>query len=769
MSGKKYHSPEVRNANHEFLRRRVKRFFENEKAIKCVNEIGLSNETTNRFFFGLSEPYRDKQKAVHENALVAPVINEKGEASAKSVYFNLPGITVNPADGDYWYKGAPLTYYSSAYKKQTSVFVCFSIKKLWYLSQFLSGTPFESEILFIASSQGDIFPEQWNLKEFWERFDQVYLGFPRNGDGDESARTISNIAGRSAKRVYPPNSSDTDWKSFCIDEKNNYEIFRDLLENAKETAVKFDTGQNEIAPGRYGYQPIDIAGAFHNGFLYYPVKTLTNVLENYRDEHGKSVSQISSKIEIVLVRSDRTIQTVTQVAAPRGTPLNERVLRLSDGTLIESHPKSSAYSTWSWESVQDFCSNKLKTRSLGAILNNIRAFLKQTVWLPFQHDYDLLTLLVPVTFAQAIFQSVPLILVTGPPGSGKSALGKAMVQVCANAATIGQISAAAIARLIDETKGFVVFDDLEAIGKRKGRDAASFSELVQSLKLSYNKETSWKSWTDMSSGGSVKKLNFYGVKMINNTTGTDHILGSRLLKIYMQKMPRVLQQNFGLSEEWNPAVLEKLRDELHTWTFENVGLVDETYRRLFSFVSDRDAEITAPLRVFAGLSENEELKDGLERALEFQNLIPEASTDPVELLKEAVKRLTLFGYTKLSPTHISLEMKHLASQRPSFLYDDNPKWKSLVWIGRQLRSLGLVEINALEERKFLHRKYLRVYPLNKIYLEGILNSNLEIQINESKNPLEFCLLCDECKYQSVACSIRESRFKGKNLKINAKN
>jgi hypothetical protein len=115
-----------------------------------------------------------------------------------------------------------------------------------------------------------------------------------------------------------------------------------------------------------------------------------------------------------------------------------------------------------------------------------------------------LTLLVPVTFAQAIFQSVPLVLVTGAPGTGKSALGKAMIKICANASLVGQTSAAAIARLIDETKGFVVFDDLESIGRKKGREAPQFTELVQALKLSYNQETSWKTWTDVSRGMSVK-------------------------------------------------------------------------------------------------------------------------------------------------------------------------------------------------------------------------------------------------------------------------
>jgi acid phosphatase family membrane protein YuiD len=97
-----------------------------------------------------------------------------------------------------------------------------------------------------------------------------------------------------------------------------------------------------------------------------------------------------------------------------------------------------------------------------------------------------------------------------------------MVRICANAASIGQASAAGVARLIHETKGFVVMDDLESVGTRSGKDASQFNELIQALKLSYNKETSWKIWTDVSRGMRVERLNFFGVKMINNTTGADN-------------------------------------------------------------------------------------------------------------------------------------------------------------------------------------------------------------------------------------------------------
>lgn len=751
-------SERIKAANVEFLKRRVNLLEKHRKAYDLLIKSGYQAETIRSFYLGLSDEYTDSERIVHANALVAPVINNKGKILSKSVYFNLPGVTINPADENCWFRGSPITYYSGAYINQKSIFVCSRIKDLWLLVQLIDGTPLEQEIIFIASTSTVFLPPEWHDPEYWKRFENIYLAFPAGKEDNESVTAISKIAGNNVKRVFPANENNDSWKSFCRRKDSNYMGFQKILDKTQGTKPKFDFGQNELVPGRYGYQPIDIAGAFHNGFLYYPIETLDNTLETYRNEDQKSISEILSKKEVVLIRSDRTVQEVIQVPAPRGTPLNKRILRLTDGTLIESHPKTSAYSTWSWESIENFRDNVSKTRSLRAILSDVRAFLGKNVWLPSSYDYDLLTLLVPVTFAQAVFQSVPLILVTGPPGSGKSALGRAMVQICANAATVGQISAAAIARLIDETKGFVVFDDLESIGKRKGRDAGSFSELVQSLKLSYNKQTSWKTWTDMSSGGSVKRLNFYGVKMINNTTGADHILGSRLLKVYMRKMPHSLQQSFGSSEEWNPVILSKLRDELHTWTFENVGLIDEIYRRLFSSILDRDAEITAPLKVFAKIAGDIELEKGLNRALTFQNCVSNTVDNPISLLKEAVKRLIISGYTNLSPTHISLEMKYIASENSLLSSEDNPKWKSVIWLGRSLRLHGVVEINALSERNYLYGKSLRIYPLSEKYVAKVLTTNKDYELTESRKALDFCSVCEECVYKNISCPIRDSRF-----------
>jgi hypothetical protein len=363
-----------------------------------------------------------------------------------------------------------------------------------------------------------------------------------------------------------------------------------------------------------------------------------------------------------------------------------------------------------------------------------------------------------VTYAQSIFDSVPLIFLNGPAGSGKSEMGRAMARVCANAYVCGQSSAASIARFIDESRGFVVLDDMEMIGNRGGE----FSELVQALKLSYNKSTAVKLWTDVKTMR-TQLLDFYGVKLINNTQGADNILSSRMLRIQTRKLPENMKKEFSELLPTDNKKLQDLRDELHTWTYDHVAEIEAHYRALYPKGSDRSDEITAPLKVMASLAGDAELRSQLEIALTRQKQRAIDLDDPKEVLHEALKNLIAQGYDMISITHLVLEMRSLISQDfgKSFT-NEIPEWARPEWVGRMLRSFDLIDSDPSRSKRIrVYGANLRFYPIRPSYLDDVKGwyeaQGTIIPIGTHEDPTDFCQVCDNCPFRALACEIMARR------------
>lgn len=754
-------------ANAEFTARRRKWLSENPAALAYLNSRGIGEKIRRSFHLGLSEINVNKNKNPYGKALVAPVIGAEGFAINKSVYFNIPSITIKPNHETSWVKGDdPLTYYGEALRRQKTVFVCPTLPELWRIWGALGEMRRKLNLLLIASTHENQIPRQWLEPTYWERFEAIYLGYQNNDGGIENkfAQKISAGAGHEIRRVIIPSEKGNNWCDFWQNGGTPAE-FETLLLQAHVEGVEIIEPKKESF-GHYSYQPVDILNEYHNGHLYYAVRAHSKMPVEASAQSAAG-TKVVERTETVIVKSDRTVHFVCRAPAPKGTPPDERILRLSDGTVIESAPRASKYATWSWESIQAYLRGTSKPRSLSVLLRNIRAFLKLSVWLPDEHDYELLSLVAAVTFSQTIFQSVPLILVTGAPGSGKSALGRAMTQVCANASILGQASAASIIRHVHETKGFVVLDDLESIGRQPRRQKAGssaggglFNELVQFIKLSYNKETSRKSWTDMSRSGKTECLNFYGVKMINNTRGADYILGSRTLRVQTRQIPTELQTFRQEDKLWSTSLLNQYRDELHTWTFENAALIAQKYKAVFPYVADRSAEITAPLRVMAEISGDEEFIKGLEAALAAKTRLSSTGTDPVEVIKEAAKNLVRAGYRQIAVSHLVLEIKALLSEfgaaSSSSIKLDDP-----AWVGRQLRAIGIVATAAAPERQRLLGRSLRIYPVAESFMHELIPDDERVLGTEKKvrGSLDFCRGCADCRYRQLWCPFMERRLK----------
>lgn len=742
-------------------------------ALGYLRKRGLSDETIRRFRIGLRGEVKDSPS---KNAISFPTLAADLSLTKPYACYAVPGLTVG-TDSTAWAPGAPTTYYADAIsERRTTVIVCEGMKDVWRVWQAIQGMPLANEVLLITSTHGTSAPSEWQTPTFWIRFEKVYLGFDRDEAGERFAQKVAAWvadSGRTALRLIPPPGILTgsnaakpgkDWTDY-FNGTGTVSGFITLMDSARpvqeEQIQDAAPGVQTAQMGRLSYRPIDITSSCVDGALYYATKTLVRTMGRVpsADPDGEPEQVVQEKSETVVIRSDRTVHRAVRVPAPRGTPDSERVWRLQPaGVLIDAPPTPNRYASWDWDAIQRWQKGEYRVRNLRELLAEIEHHLRQSFWLPNDDDYVLLSLVIPVTYVMPVFDAVPLIFVNGPRGTGKTTIGRTMAQLAYNASVIGAVSAAAVARHIDESRGFVALDDLESIGtsRRNGGDG-QFGDLVQALKLSYNKDTATKLWVDTKTM-QTRELHFFGVKIISNTSGVDGILGSRMFRIHTRVIPAGLRGQVNLMRAADLAQLRQLRDELHAWSFDHVSAIARHYAEAYPRRTDRADEIAAPLRVMAALAGDVDIAARLERALDRQRNVTTDHDDPLEVLEDAVKALVLEGYREVSPQHVSLEMGRIFG--PSWGKEsttDIPEWQRPDWVGRQLRARDLVELGAEGRRPRLEWGYqLRVYPVRQGFIESVA---AEAPAIEPRDVRDFCRGCASCPYAATGCDLQKMRVR----------
>lgn len=763
----KINKDKARDYSADWNQKLVTRLRANESALAYLYSRTLSDETIAEFRLGLSRPYKPKGGDFEiSDALTFPMRNMDGSFSGHYGYYAIKGVSQNPPNNNGWMKGKPQIYFTHAYRKQKNLFVCEGIKDAWVLHQNLKKHNLLSKFLICSSTHGSAIPDEMRNPDFWLKFDNIYLGHDNDSAGNKMAENLSEIIPRECYRVAcpshyapvkyfqdgsekPESEWGADWTDFFKSDSCTEE-FLSLIEDAPVISIEIKEEDSVLSEGRFNVAPIDINGAYINKKMYYPVQTLVRKKET--DQYNNTY--FIERYETVVVRSDATVHSAVISPAPKGTPDSERVIRLSDGTLIKSPPKPNDFGTWHWSSINDYLEGRTKVRRTDVLFHEVKDILKKSVWLPVSEDYVILALSVLTTYVQNIFESVPLLFLNGPAGSGKSQTGIIMSKLSCNGTVIGQVSAATAARHIDSARGFVVFDDLEGIASKGGRDSGQFSELIQALKVSYNKHTAEKIWTDVKTMR-TERLNFFGIKLISNTSGADDILSTRMLRIQTRHMPdseKGTIQKFGVNEFKR---IDKLRQELHTWAFDNCVHIDEMASKL-NDKSGRFDEIALPLRVIATLVSDECVKD-LEVALAKQKTVVVETSDPIETLKEAAKNLIKEGYIQFTITQVILELRTLLDENyGAGMTNEIPEWQRPEWVGRQLRTLGLLESKDLG-RSSIFGKRLKIMQFNDHAVTEVINE-LGATIDNYRDPFDFCQGCQTCAYANSTCELRPQRL-----------
>jgi len=165
----------------------------------------------------------------------------------------------------------------------------------------------------------------------------------------------------------------------------------------------------------------------------------------------------------------------------------------------------------------------------------------------------------------------------------------------------------------------------------------------------------------------------------------------------------------------------------------------------------------------ASLAGDLELRSQLEIALTRQKKHTLDLDDPKEVLHEALKNLVAQGYDMISITHLVLEMRSLISHDYGKSFTNEiPEWARPEWVGRTLRSFDLIDTDPQRSKRMrVYGANLRFYPIRDSYLEEVKGwyeaQGMVVPIGTREDPTDFCQVCDNCPFKTLACEIMSRR------------
>lgn len=731
--------------NREWLARQIRHLNENPAALRKLADAHVSLAAQKRFEIGLSLP--DKRRN-YAQALCFPQRNLKPGAEDRYFYVNLAGVTQFASDADpmpAWCAGEPQPYFGFVGRNaQTLVWFC-NVFDCWSVSDAAHrDSAAFADYAFLCGSHGATSLPVALLDDLMgARFPHHVIAF--GGAGEDVAASVKlALQWRGARRLALSEPGVQTWAELA--DKGSDRLLPALaqtgvLAGQPDWRRLFPTGER---PDR-----LSIGVAFAHGRLYLAYSA-------HREQKQPDGSVHEGEVCLVITSDGQVLEPGEAMPVAGAV---KKVLRLSDGTALEHWPVPLEGCSWSQSSIHSFLEEKNEALlrdhpSLDRMLQEIEAHLRSSTWLPHEEDYLLLALVVACSYAQELFDAVPLVGLVGRKGTGKTELANTLAALGANGCLLQTFTEAAFVGAVNARRGLIVIDDLERIAPGRGAQAARFGHLQQLLKMSYKKATAFYRRCD----GAKKEeaLCTYGVKVINNTQGIDPIIADRMFEVPTANCPDLARWQATVADiARSPSESASLRDELHAWVFRNVAEIRKHYEAA-SAKADRVAEIMLPLRVLAGLAGGSHWTGGLDRVL-ARRRSRSVPAIPERLLTMAIGRIFASGYRHLSTVHVINEIRLILGANSGDSDSPDLLWLNSANIGRLLKA-GWIEERSLE-RPFVQFGFrLRSYAMRPDVV-----GRLAAQAGAAQGPLvavqspgAFCRGCLECPY-AARCEIARTR------------
>lgn len=707
--------------------------------------------------------------------LTAPVIAADGTMTKRIVKFNIPGISVNPLEHDFWCTGAARTYWDGDCSGKSWLLIVDTPRDVWRIAEVLAGTSLLARTAVISSTQWRSIPENWG-NGFLKEWGRVLIATGNDAGGEAFAQSIRMLCAREFVRLDIPRMAGHDWIGYFI-AGNNDGDFEKLVRDAHilgaPPPLVPETVPLELQKmGVYEADPVNVNGAFINGHMHYAfqVRCVGSLDRRVVGPDGKVYVEAvpTSFYETKVVRSDGVILGFVRPPLPRGVSKSNEVILLEDGTVISSIPKPRDCATWKLDSIKVYAdavaAGKRAHRATGILFKEVADYIRSSTWLPNKTDYELLTAYVLLSYCYDAFDAIPLILLNGEKGSGKSSLAEVIADLSYNAKILGGGSDRSFIRYMDQGRGLLVLDDLEAVGRRSQKSDNGYGDINQILKVSYSKSTGKKSIVEKD--GSIRTLSFFGPKVLTNISGIDAVNATRTYRITCRTMPASIQQS-GAIVGRDISISEPLRQELHAWGMSMIATIYGRYKRASGKRADRSVQISLPLYVIGEMTGDEEIQADLDRAIRRLTAGRDDKVTPEDIVKQACRECIKRGAREtISMAQVRLEIAMISEacifESEDVVPSELLSLRNPIGIGRVFRGCGVV--SGKTNRARLNTVIESFYEIDRSFmgetLKGFAAAKVYIDLayegrDKTRKAFAFCeryATCSQCPYEAV-CSL----------------
>jgi hypothetical protein len=313
-------------------------------------------------------------------------------------------------------------YYSGDTRERTTLIIVSEPKAVWGAAAFLlEDVELHGKVLIVSGTHGvQHFSETPEARDpdFWRPWDRIIVWMDCEEERELFIGSCLPLVPREVRLASTPDcfahasGKGANWNGLL--KTGDPVAFRTILDAARPHIPSIFLGSKVSED----FEEVDAQSLFHKGHYYYAFEQLVK---------GVKDGNKAEEFQPFVVKSDGSILTVTK--SPRLSNRGRDVLRLSDGTLIARYPRALRAGEASWEarSIGEFARAKrdgdtLPLPRFGEMVGIVRRHLRASVWLPYEEDYVVITLGIIASYTQESFSAVPLFLLVGPAGSGKTAL-----------------------------------------------------------------------------------------------------------------------------------------------------------------------------------------------------------------------------------------------------------------------------------------------------------------------------------------------------------